>query len=182
MSNWKTPYLKFVIAAAVNATIYVSYRLYVHKLNTKINKLTSENEELLKKLKLDLHPILIKNFLKHEKVLQTFNFVETEDDLAKLKIALFDYKGYIFALRKYDIHNRPEYTLLTETSKMHKDGIMSSELCNEFLKKMKLDKVPVVWKNQSYEQFEKQKNVTKPKVKRRISVKIEKEVSIPEEK
>lgn len=180
MLDWKKPYFKFVAAVALNATIYVSYRLYVHKLKTKIDKINSENEELINKIKLDLHPVLIKNFINHQSLLDKFNFIETKDDLAALKIAVFNYKGYIFALRKYTIHNRPEYTLLTETSKMAKDGVSSESLCKEFLDKMKLGKVPVVWQNQYYEQFE-QKSKVKPKVKRRIRVKIEKEIKLPDE-
>lgn len=176
MLNWKKPYLQFVAAAAINATIYVSYRLYVHKLKTQIKKCNAANEELIQKLKLDLNPILIKNFNGHENLLKNFNFIETEDDLAKLKITLFDYKSYTFALRKYAINDRPEYTLLAETSKMTKDGVSTEELSNEFLAKMKLTKVPVVWKNQYYEEFEKSKLEAKPKVKRRIRVKIEKEI------
>ena len=173
MLDWKKPYLKFVAAVALNATIYVSYRLYVHKLKTQINKLNSENEELIQKLKLDLHPVLIKNFKDHDALLKKFNFIDVTDDLAPLKIALFDYKGYIFALRKYSIHNRPEYTLLSETTKITKAGLSSELLCQEFLTKMKLAKVPVVWKTQYYEEFE--EKAVKPKIKRRIRVKIEKE-------
>lgn len=180
MLDWKKPYFKFVAAVALNATIYVSYRLYVHKLKTQINKLNSENEELIQKLKLDLHPVLIKNFKDNEKLLDKFNFIESKDELANLRIALFDYKGYIFALRKYLMHSRPEYTLLAETSKMTRDGISSEALCKEFLTKMKLGKVPTVWKNQYYEEFER-KSTAKPKVKRRLSVKIEKEIKMPED-
>lgn len=182
MLDWKKPYFKFVAAVALNATIYISYRLYVHKLKTQINKLNSENEELIQKLNLDLHPVLIKNFSNHEELLNKFTFVETKDDLAMLRIALFNYKGYTFALRKYAIHNRPEYTLLTETSKMAKDGLISEELCNEFINKMKLTKIPVVWKSQYYQQFEQDKAEEKPKVKRRIRIKIEKEIKLPKEK
>lgn len=181
MLDWKKPYFKFVAAAALNATIYVSYRLYMHKLQTKINKINSDNEELMNKLKLDLHPVLIKNFINHQSLLENFNFIETKDDLAPLKIALFNYKGYVFALRKYEIHNRPEYTLLAETRKIVQDGIKLESLCKEFLNKMKLNKVPVVWHNQYYEQFE-EKQKDKPKVKRRIRVKIEKEIKFPEQK
>lgn len=182
MLDWKKPYFKFILAVTLNATIYISYRLYVHKLKNQINKIDSENEELIKKLKLDLHPVLIKNFGNYEILLNKFKFVELKDDLAELKIALFDYKGYTFALRKYDIHNRPEYTLLAETSKMIKDGLISENLCNEFIAKMKLTKVPTVWKSQYYKNLEEEKAEIKPKVRRRIRIKIEKEIKVPKEK
>lgn len=182
MLDWKKHYLKFVAAAALNATVFVSYRLYVHKLKNKIDKLNSQGEELMNKIKVDLHPVLIKDFANYANLLEKFNFAESKDDLANMKIALFDYKGYTFALRKYDIHNRPEFTLLTETSKMMQNGVNAQVLCKEFMEKMKLTKVPVVWKNQFYEQFEEEsKPKAKQKVKRRIRVKFEKEVENPED-
>lgn len=176
MTDWEKHYLKFIGVVAINASVYLSYRLYIHKLNTKIKKLNSENEDLLKKLKLDLNPVLIKNFVGKEKLLNKFNFVEIRDELAPLKIALFDYKGYIFALRKYSIHNRPEYTLLAETQKLFKAGLSCNEMCKEFMEKMKMSKIPVVWENQYYEQFE-DKVEKKIKVKRKFKIKIEKDIN-----
>jgi single-stranded DNA-specific DHH superfamily exonuclease len=37
MENWKKYWIKFAIGATVNASIFVGYRLYIHKLN-KQNK------------------------------------------------------------------------------------------------------------------------------------------------
>lgn len=183
MLDWKKHYLKFVAAAAINAAIFATYRIYIYKLKNKISKLSSEHEELINKLRGDLNPVLIKDFSlpANQKLIEKFNFIEDEDDLAPLKIALFDYKGYIFALRKYAIHDRQEYTLLTETSKINNDGLSVETLCKEFFAKMKLTKVPVVWQSQYFDQFQEKKEV-KPKVRRRIRVKIEKEIKLPEEK
>ena len=155
MLAWKKQYLKFVAISSLNMALYVSYRLYRHKMQTKIDKLNAINEELMKKLNLDLQPVMIKSFANKDDLLKTFNFIETEDDLAKLSISLFNYKGYVFALRKYASQVSPEYTLLAETSKIARDGYSSEKLCNEFLAKIKISKLPVVWKNEYHQQFEK---------------------------
>ena len=53
MLDWKKHYLKFVVAATVNVAIFATYRIYMYKLKNKISKLSSEHEELIKKLRGD---------------------------------------------------------------------------------------------------------------------------------
>lgn len=140
MEKWQKHYLKFVAGAALNAGIFVSYRLYMHHLKNKLKYLNADTFRAV-----EAEPCLQLDFTHHKDRLKKFDFEVIDDDLGDKQCAFFNFKNVPIILHRLDGYPASIYMVDVDLAGCYENHQIPTEIAHLFLETVGLKDVPVTW-------------------------------------
>lgn len=162
MEKWQKYYLKFVGGAALNASIFVGYRLYMHYLKNKLSYLPKEE---FKAVQLEAYALL--DFTNNLDLLELFDFEMIEDD-GDRHCAFFKYKDIFILLSRYEGYPENQYTVYVDVPLCFEQNKKPSAIGQAFIEASGLHKANLVWKNEEMDQhldLWKNQDISRAKIK-----------------
>jgi hypothetical protein len=140
MEKWQKYYLKFVAGAALNAGIFVSYRLYMHHLKNKLKYLNADTFRAV-----EAEPCLQLDFTHHKDRLNKFNFEVIDDDLGDKQCAFFNFKNVPIILHRLEGYPPYMYIVDVDLAGCYENHQIPTEIAHLFLEALGLKDIPVTW-------------------------------------
>lgn len=145
MKNWEKNYLRFIAVAAINAGIFIAYRLYMHRHHvTSIKAKDFTPAHML--------PCLALDFEGYSEHLKRLEFAHVEDDLDNLDIACFKYQDIFCSIQKYKHSQSSNYNVFVDIKGCHKYKKNPKDIALKALMALQLNEIPVSWINMELEE------------------------------
>ena len=140
MQTWKKYYLRFITAVALNAGIFIAYRLYMHK-----HHVTSIKAKDFKPF--HMLPCLSLNFDGYPEKLAMLTFEKVEDDLDEIEVACFKYQNIWCSIQRYKNSSRFDYNVFVDIKDCHRYGKNPKNVALNLLQALQFNEIPVSWIN-----------------------------------
>ena len=145
MEKWQKYYLKFVAGAVINASIFVSYRLYMHHFKNKLKYLNADTFRAV-----ESKQCLQLDFTNHQDKLNKFIFEVIDDEnLGDRKCAFFNFKNVPIMLNRLDSYASHLYNVDVDLAGCYENHQIPTEITQLFLESVGLKNVPVTWINET---------------------------------
>ena len=144
MNAWKKFYLKFVGAAAIDATIFALYRVYFHFRNNRLMEINIDEYKPFKEVK-----IATLNFNGVESNKQLLNKLSL-NNYSDGSVYYYEFKTVLIAIKKQD-KSKFLYDIFIDLGGCYDTKRTPVELVKSLLTALEIDTLKPIWVNRDFE-------------------------------
>lgn len=132
-NNWIKPVLGLAAVAAVQAGVFVAYRLAIDK-----DKRTVKRMDINLFNTVALTQVATLDFTSDTDKILELKFIEKKTDVDKLLIAPFEYREVAVSIQKYQQSPKNKFNIYIDFYGLDRSGISPQVFLNEFLEQLNL--------------------------------------------